>query len=111
MRLPRFRLRTLLIAVALAALICGGLALRRRRANFLDRAQDQAVELRRWTLFAKTGVSILQTSRDLADPNRGSPNTNPVLRAEILQGLRDAEADDDEARRRVAYHAALKAKY
>src|SRR4051794_19512912 len=50
-RWPRFRLRTLLTAVALAALVCGGLALWRRRAGFLDRARDQEVELRRWTVF------------------------------------------------------------
>ena len=38
MRPPRFHLRTLLIAVAVAALICGGLALRRRQAALLARA-------------------------------------------------------------------------
>jgi uncharacterized protein (TIGR03067 family) len=110
MRLPCFRLRTLLVAVALAALICGGLALQRRRATFLARAQAQAVDLRRWTTFAGAASSIARMFRDMEVQSRESPN-NPELREEILEGLRYYEASDDEDRRRIAYHAALKARY
>lgn len=41
MRLPKFRVRTLLIIVAIVGLICGGgETLRRRRANFRQEAHD-----------------------------------------------------------------------
>src|SRR5262249_48749344 len=41
--LPRFRLRTLMIAVAIAGLACGGEALRRRRAYCLEQASKLAM--------------------------------------------------------------------
>jgi len=42
MRLPRFRLRTLLVAVAIAGLVCGGEVMRQRRTTFLERAAYHA---------------------------------------------------------------------
>jgi hypothetical protein len=52
MRPPRFRVRTLMVAVAVAALVLGGLELRGRKARF--RAQA-AYHSRRWS-----GLSLVK---------------------------------------------------
>jgi hypothetical protein len=46
MRLPRFRLRTMMIGVAVVALIAGGEMMRRRRAECLRRAEACAAQER-----------------------------------------------------------------
>jgi hypothetical protein len=42
MRLPRFRLRTLMVVVAVAGIVSGAEVMQTRRLNFLKRAKDYA---------------------------------------------------------------------
>ena len=54
--LPRFRLRTLMVAVAIMGLACGGEAMRRRRAAFLARAEwHEGRSLDPGLIFTKEG--------------------------------------------------------
>src|SRR5262245_17602887 len=57
MRLPRFRLRTLMIAVATAGLILGGLEMSRRRAMFLVLAESHMAKERMHRLSVEAATN------------------------------------------------------
>ena len=65
MRPPRFRLRTLMIAVAVAGLVFGGSRMRQRQERFEQLAADHAAESRRYRLpFARVGGPYLSPMAD-----------------------------------------------
>jgi hypothetical protein len=75
MRPPRFRLRTLLIAVAVAGAVVGAEVMRRRRATFLNRAAACGRTLEMLRAGAEAGAAEAAEWREAAavSDRRGNP--------------------------------------
>jgi hypothetical protein len=98
---PRFRLRTLLVLVALVAFGIGGELMRRRRDHYLEavaeHARLEAVE-RRWAAF----------SRDQAGFATNDPELPPAERGVVAKTRRDDARYFDAL---AVWHARRQARY
>jgi hypothetical protein len=95
MGLPRFRLRALMIAVAILALLAFGESMRRRRGRYRVLAEYHALSERSYAMFARMYRETLPFPTD--EPGAA---LSPAARAKAER----AEAGG-------AYHAAMRRKY
>ena len=114
----RFRLRVLLIAVALIGVALGIYVFSLRANRFQDRCRSEASEERYWqkeVLFlerlASTYREEARQERDLAADDREILEDHDLRASVTNKFVAQANRDAEKARRLVVHHASLKRKY
>lgn len=100
MRLPRFRLRLLMVAVAVAGIAMSGVSMYRRSVAYRTRAKQYAL----WTKLHAVNISNFEYDRNIN-------NINIRINASIAVPDREYEQLIGSYRRKLAHSTALRAKY